>query len=427
MWDEDDLLSFMYACPFGLIELDEAGVIGMINPQAMNHLLTLAGADGVDNFFAATQRYAPELRNFVEGFAATHGTICDAHRIVVDLGQSGAHEDPRVLACSLVKRGENQLIATLTDISTQVAQEQRLRQADTWFSALIDEINDHALLTVDAEGIVLTANPSFARQTGYERDAIVGASVESVLVENDDQEGRTPLSVTEQLGLAARDGWHLSEGWEERANGQRYWCQRLFVARAEYASGESCREFSVVLRDVPEPAERTNDLVGLLTRDYLTGAINRMQFQKTLKREQARYVKRPRPMSLIILDLDNFKALNDAHGHPAGDTVLKQVARIGLECAPSRAVFARLSGEEFALLVPGYGLDEALTLAESLRRQIAELSVTVAGQQIRLTASLGCAEMEEANGATDALIALADRRLYEAKRAGRDRVGKASA
>ncbi|AWN16208.1 sensor domain-containing diguanylate cyclase [Salinisphaera sp. LB1] len=425
MADEDDLLSFMYACPFGLIELDERGDIGLINPHAMMHLLPLAGAQGVENFFAAMEKFAPELRNFADGFAEPHGTICDGHRVVVDLGQKSRDGRPTVLACSLVKRGPNQLIATLSDISEQVTQEQRMRQADTWFSALIDEVNDHALLTVAGDGTVLSANPSFVRQTGYAAEQVVGQCVDTFLSETDD-EAQIPFSIADQLALASRDGWHLFEGWEKRANGERYWCQRLLVARAEQ-DDDDAPTFSMVLRDVPEPAKKTNDLIELLTRDYLTGAVNRMQFQKVLKLEHTRCLTRRRPLSLIILDLDDFKSLNDMHGHPAGDTALKQVAQIGADCTPARAVFARLSGEEFALLAPEYPLSAAIELAETLRRKIAERQIAVPRGQVNVTASLGCSEMRETDGSTDDLIAIADRRLYEAKNAGRNRVAPAPA
>lgn len=425
MSEEDDLLSFMYACPFGLIEFDAAGVIGMINPHAMKHLLPLAGAQGVENFFDAMEKYAPELRNVADAFAESNGTICDGHRIVVDLVQKRQEGRPQVLACSLVKRGPNQLIATLNDISAQVAQEHRVRQADTWFSALIDEINDHALLTVNGNGTVLSANPSFVRQTGYRVEQVIGQPVETILCAANNGE-HTPFAIADQLCLATRDGWHLFEGWEKRADGEDYWCQRLLVARAEQGD-EDDPTFSMVLRDVPEPGEKTNDLIKLLTRDYLTGATNRMQFQKILKREHTRYLKHGQPLSLIILDLDDFKTLNDVHGHPAGDVMLKQVARIGADCTPANAVFARLGGEEFAMLVPDCPVRAAIELAETLRREIAGLEITVPSGQIKVTASLGCAEMSETDGSTDDLIAIADRRLYEAKHAGRDRVAPVAA
>ncbi|KEZ78181.1 diguanylate cyclase [Salinisphaera hydrothermalis] len=425
MSEEDDLLSFMYACPFGLMELDAQGNIGLINPHAMKHLLPLAGAYGVENFFSATEKYAPELRNFADSFVDSHGTICDGHRIVVDLGYNNRSRQPKVLACSLVKRGPDQLIATLSDISAQVAQEQRMRQADTWFSALIDQINDHALLTIAGDGTVLFANTSFERQTGYTAEQVIGHPLDSVLSEADSADQMT-FSIADQLALATRDGWHLFEGWEQRVNGERYWCQRLLVARAEQGDSDN-PTFSMVLRDVPEPTEKTNDLIELLTRDYLTGATNRMQFHKVLKLEHTRCTTRRQPLALIILDLDDFKSLNDEHGHPAGDTVLKEVTRIGADCTPARAIFARLGGEEFALLLPEKSLHEAVDLAQTLRRRIAELKIEVPGGHIDVTASLGCAELSETDGSSDDLIRVADRRLYDAKSEGRDRVAPAAA
>lgn len=418
--EAEDLLSFMYACPFGLIELDASGDIGMINPHAVKHLLPLAGAEGCENFFTAMEKYAPELRNLADGFAEPSGLICDGHRIVVELAQHSEDGHPTVLACSLSKQSPDRLVATLSDISQQVAQEYRMRQVDTWFSSLIDEVKDHALLTIDNQGTVLSANPSFVRQTGYSVQEVLGRPMKAILSDTRG-DGQMPFTLEDQISLAIRDGWHLFEGWERRADGERYWCQRLLVARAEHHAGES-PALSIVLRNVAEPGDKADDLIELLTHDYLTGAVNRMQFQKLLKREHKRHFARRRPLSLIVLDLDDFKALNDTYGHPAGDAVLKQVARTSMDCMPENAVFARLGGEEFALLLPDCDMSAAIDIAENVRRQIAEMKVVTADGPIRVTASLGCAEMHETDGSANDLIAIADRRLYEAKRAGRDRV-----
>ena len=114
---EEELLQFLYACPVGLIECRRDGEIVLINPNAMLHLLPLAGERGVDNLFVALEQHAPELRNYVDAFAPATGKICEGHRIIVDLARGRRDSDPKVLACALVKLGADRIMATFADIS----------------------------------------------------------------------------------------------------------------------------------------------------------------------------------------------------------------------------------------------------------------------------------------------------------------------
>ncbi len=424
--DENSLLSFLYACPVGLIEFDRAGRIGMLNPHAMKLLMPLAGPMGPEDMFAFLERHAPDLRNLVEGFAEDHGTIREGHRIHVDLGDIGRKGGPQVLCASIIRLGPDRYMATLSDISAQVAQEHRLAQADAWFSALIDGINGYALLAVSGNGTILSANRHFAEQTGHPIERVVGCPVREFL-QGHDCGGHPAGNLADEFHAATRDGWVLREGWESRADGGRYWCQRLIVARDDPGLPDDPERpaYSMVLRDVPPRDGSAADLVAMLTRDHLTGAANRMHFQKVLRRERLRWMRSKCPASLTMLDLDHFKAINDTYGHPVGDEVLREVAALGLSRIPHGGVFCRLGGEEFAVLLPEADLAAAHALAEDLRAEISRLSIGASG--IRVTASFGCAAFAEVDGSTEALIALADERLYAAKRAGRDRVLAATA
>ncbi|WP_076070758.1 sensor domain-containing diguanylate cyclase [Sphingomonas montana] len=418
MSGEEQLLEFLYACPVGLIECDAMGEIALMNPHAMQHLLPLAGARNAGNLFDALERHAPELRGIVADFGPATGRICDGHRIFVDLGTRRRTVAPKVLACTLVRLGPDRLMATLSDISQQVAQEDRLRQADTWFATLLDGVSDYAALTITADGRIATADPCFTRQTGHAFADVIGRNLTDLL--HTDASGGD-LRLDEQLVIAARDGWHLQEGWQQRANGDRYWCQRLVVARS---SGEQApaSDYSVVLRDVPRREEAAEDVRRLLTCDHLTGAANRRHFGQVMQREQAHWQELRQSLSLIVLDLDHFKAVNDRHGHPVGDVLLRRVAEVCTALLPPRGVFARLGGEEFGALLPRYDNGQAMTLAEEMRAAIAALQVETPHGPLTVTASLGCAALDETDGSIDALIALADERLYAAKHAGRNRV-----
>lgn len=415
---EEQLLEFLYACPIGLIECDLAGEIALMNPFAMQHLLPLAGTRDLGNLFATLEKHAPELRSIVASFAPATGRMCDGHRIFVDLGCGRSNGTPKVLACTIVKLGGDRLMATLTDITEQVAQEQRLLQADTWFATLLDGVNDFAALTISATGEIEDVNESFARQTGFDADAVVGRKLSDIL--STDITGGD-LRLEEQLTIVAREGWHLQEGWQQRAAGERYWCQRLVVARPDSLSTNLSR-FSVVLRDVPRRDEAVEDIRRLLTSDHLTGASNRRFFSQAMEREQTRWRNICQSLSLIVLDLDHFKLINDQHGHPVGDAVLCQVTKVCTALLPPRGVFARLGGEEFGVLLPRYDQAQAMELAEALRFAIAAIKMETPLGTLRVTASFGLATLDEADGSVDGLLALADERLYAAKHEGRNRV-----
>lgn len=415
---EEQLLEFLYACPVGLIDCDLTGEISLMNPHAMQHLLPLAGARDTGNLFTALEQHAPEIRNIVAAFVPATGRICDGYRIFVDLGAGARAAPPKILSCTLVKLGPDRMMATLSDVSQQVVREQRLLQADAWFAALLDEVDDYGAVTTDRTGLILSANATFTGETEYDAASIIGRNLADVLgnvVASGD------LRLDEQFVIAAHEGWHLQEGWQFRATGTRFWCQRLVVARSDDGEGAPSG-FSVILRDVPRRETVAEDVRRLLTRDHLTGAANRRHFGQVLDREATHWRKLRQPVSLVALDLDHFKQVNDSHGHPTGDLLLRHVADACAALLPPRGVFARIGGEEFGVLLPRHDLAQAVALAEDMRAAIARIEVAIPGGVVRTTASLGCATLDEANGSPEALMALADKRLYAAKNAGRNRV-----
>lgn len=159
-------------------------------------------------------------------------------------------------------------------------------------------------------------------------------------------------------------------------------------------------------------------------RDALTNTFNRRYFIQRLSTEVAFAVRHATPISVAILDLDHFKKVNDTYGHPAGDRLLQSVARTIAKSLRSEDVLARVGGEELAVLLRGTGMKDALVVAERIRGAVAATSILVEGDEVRATVSIGLASSGELSGncTHDALIALADQRLYDAKSAGRNRV-----
>jgi diguanylate cyclase (GGDEF)-like protein len=168
------------------------------------------------------------------------------------------------------------------------------------------------------------------------------------------------------------------------------------------------------------------ELETLSYQDSLTMVANRRMFDTILEMEWARARVTAQPLSLVLVDIDFFKAYNDRHGHPQGDACLREVAKV-LDDAASRTrdLCARLGGEEFALLLPGAGALAAQEVARRCRKLLAQAQLPHGGSPVSdfVTCSMGVATIVP--GAHDharAFIELADRRLYEAKNGGRDRI-----
>jgi two-component system cell cycle response regulator len=157
--------------------------------------------------------------------------------------------------------------------------------------------------------------------------------------------------------------------------------------------------------------------------DPLTGAYNRLFFLERLSAELSYAARHKAPASLLMFDVDRFKAVNDTYGHPAGDAVLKQIAATARELVRVEDVLARYGGEEFVVLLRGIGLSGAGRAAERIRVSIEKAPTLVDGQAISTTVSIGAASLAcIGKPDSDALISVADRRLYLAKNGGRNRV-----
>lgn len=161
------------------------------------------------------------------------------------------------------------------------------------------------------------------------------------------------------------------------------------------------------------------------TRDSLTRIYNRKYFMERLLSEVAHSNRHRVKLSLLMLDLDQFKALNDSYGHLAGDLVLRMVAAQMTRLIRVEDLLARYGGEEFVILARSTGRTEATRLAERIRQSVSELAIDVAEhERVRITVSIGVATLAEAgaNPNHNDLLQLADKRLYQAKDAGRNRV-----
>ncbi|MFM0557278.1 GGDEF domain-containing protein, partial [Paraburkholderia sediminicola] len=170
--------------------------------------------------------------------------------------------------------------------------------------------------------------------------------------------------------------------------------------------------------------QRTNQkLEHLAATDPLTGVANRRQFIERVEAEIARAKRGGALFSLLALDLDHFKEINDSYGHQAGDEVLRRFVQKCLDAIRPYDGVARVGGEEFMVLLPQAALDAARTIGERLREAIAGgVFETGAGRPVEVTVSVGVSQFGRDGDTIDTILRVADERLYRAKHEGRNRV-----
>lgn len=180
--------------------------------------------------------------------------------------------------------------------------------------------------------------------------------------------------------------------------------------------------FVATYTDISQRKALEEQLRRLATTDELTGAGNRRHFMGLTVKEFDRARRYGHPLSVLMLDADRFKRVNDTYGHKVGDEVLKALADVCRRLERETDIFGRLGGEEFALTLPSTDIAGAAAFAERLRKAIGEARVPVSTGHLSFTVSIGAAQLNDGDGTVDDLLARADECLYAAKQSGRNRV-----
>lgn len=177
-----------------------------------------------------------------------------------------------------------------------------------------------------------------------------------------------------------------------------------------------------IQREIQKRREAEEQLRAMARRDPLTDLLNRRTFFEQLEDEYVREERYDRPLSLLMIDIDHFKSVNDQYGHPVGDTVLKKVSSLLEEETRDPDVIGRYGGEEFAVILPETPDNEAIELADRIRDQLREITFeTEDGKTFNITCSIGVAEKSTMIDDPEQLLEQADDALYQAKNTGRDK------
>ena len=290
---------------------------------------------------------------------------------------------------------------------------------DAWLAPVLEAIGE-GVIVVDLSGRVLFMSPVAARLTGWEAEAAIGLGLREVFMVTDER-GRPlsdPVTACLESGAAMHcDGEHTLR----RRDGQE-----LAVAYAavplQDCNGQP-RGTVLAFRDISVLRGMARQLRYQASHDPLTGLINRGEFTVRLEELMAELRREPgRQAALVTLDLDQFKVVNDACGHAAGDTMLKQLAILLHESLREHDVLARLGGDDFGILLRNCAPQHAEAVADSLRRTVREFRFIWQDRTFDVRASIGLVLLDTESGPVDDLLSAADAACHVAKQQGRDRV-----
>jgi diguanylate cyclase (GGDEF)-like protein/PAS domain S-box-containing protein len=296
---------------------------------------------------------------------------------------------------------------------------------EEFYKTLLDCLFD-AVYTVDAQGIITYWNDSCTRITGYPAEEMLSQHWRQTPFANRTEEQGPDIPQRHGIEIVLETGMPGTwKGYVQRKNGQRIPIES-HISAIRNPQGQIIGA-TEIFRDVSahvalEDAHR--QLLQLSRKDQLTGLFNRTAISDVIKAEVERSQRYQQPLSVVMVDIDRFKRVNDCYGHDAGDKVLAKISSILMCNLRQPDVVGRWGGEEFLVIAPGCDHIAGAQLAERLRRFIEEVPVGDFPEPI--TASFGVAQLQKAQG-PDQLLFAADMALYEAKNSGRNRVVVASA
>lgn len=274
-----------------------------------------------------------------------------------------------------------------------------------------------AVMTTDPVGQITYVNAAAEKLVGQRVDAIVGRRLDEVVVLTNPQNMKSTQSMFALCVARGTSAKRPEACLLHRPDGTP--CYVVDAASPVYDSEGAVSGVVVVLQDATADVERDLELNRRATHDPLTGLTNRFELERHLSEcfERYRYIQRP--ATLLLIDLDRFKQVNDTGGHAAGDEVLRRVAQALTVSVRDSDTVSRVGGDEFAILLRHSDPTRAQLVGAKVLRAVSELTVEVDGKQHSVGASIGAASLGPGIGNLEEWVAAADAACYEAKRAGR--------
>ena len=287
----------------------------------------------------------------------------------------------------------------------------RLQALGERYRVLVENAPFPILISRLSDGVLLYVNPSAARKLEITQEHAIGKSSREYYVNPENR--KNLVAALERQGFI-----HNGEFLLKSATGQTFWANlsaTLIAFEGEHA-------IFVAIVDITQQKELEKRLEVLAMTDELTGLFNRRYFMHKGTEELQRAGRYGNDLSLIMLDIDWFKAINDTYGHEAGDEVLKMMATLMRQNLREIDIPSRLGGEEFALLLPNTNPEQTLIVADRLRQGVEQHLFATSSQLISITVSMGIATCSRDTTNLEQLLNQADQALYQAKQQGRNRI-----
>jgi diguanylate cyclase (GGDEF)-like protein/PAS domain S-box-containing protein len=320
-------------------------------------------------------------------------------------------EFPVEVSLSTLETEDGILITSrISDITARKQAQDALQEAEERFRLAFD-CAPIGMAMVAPDGVLTRVNHALCEITGYDEGDLVGSNALDFRHPDDvelDEDPRREL-------LAGTIRAYRIERRYMKTAGEPIWTN-VSVSLVRDARGQPIH-YIVQVEDITARKQMEERLRRLADFDSLTGVRNRRQFERDLSRQVGNCQRYGEQAALLMIDLDDFKPVNDTYGHRVGDEMLKAVAWAIRNRLRSTDTVGRLGGDEFAVLLPHLSPAKATTVAEDLKRCIKLVSVPVPGAALTASASIGVAYIDEHVTSPDAALALADDAMYAQKRA----------
>jgi len=292
------------------------------------------------------------------------------------------------------------------------------------FKSLVENTND-VIMVMDATPLqdggpfIVYVNPAFEKLMGYRADEVIGQNPK--ILQGKDTDDDTRLNIRQAMSKGERIRTQIMN---YAKNGQPLWLD-INIVPIRNDEGQ-LKYFAAIERDLTEHKMLQSRLEVMASTDSLTGLPNRQAIMNKAEKEFASARHYHRPLSIVMIDVDHFKMINDKYGHAAGDLVLREVSTICQDVLRGSDVIGRIGGEEFVLLLPGAVKTVAEQVAERMRVRLASTKIHVHEQEFHITASFGVATLNEDDDTLQNMLDRADEAMYNAKNGGRNQVRTAA-
>ncbi len=290
-----------------------------------------------------------------------------------------------------------------------------LRADQKFLRAVIDNAGE-PIFVKDKHSKIILANESFCQMFDTAKKDVIGKTLAEKVPQNEQEHF---FKIDRQV-LA--DG--IQNTCEETLTLNGGETKTIITTKTRYIDAYGECYIIGVIRDITERKKLETKLKEKADTDFLTGANNRRKFMELATLELSRATRYKNDLSMLMMDIDFFKNINDLHGHMAGDVVLSKLSEACLKNVRENDILGRIGGEEFAILLPQTCIENAIDVAENLRKLIQNLTVYYnnGSSVINFTVSIGVASVTAKVSKLEKLLHIADKALYKAKENGRNQV-----